>query len=66
MSNIDKALLLKAYTNLATKVPLNYSNLLYVFFRVEANKLLERQLYNYKIKLIDSKQPRFSLLYSMF
>jgi hypothetical protein len=55
MFNIDKALLLKAYTNLVTKVLSNYSNLLHVFSRVEANKLLEQQLYNYKIKLIDSK-----------
>lgn len=40
IANINKALSTKTYTNLKTKVPLDYYNLIYVFSRAEANKLL--------------------------
>jgi hypothetical protein len=40
IADINKALSTKTYTNLKTKVPLDYYNLIYVFSRAEADKLL--------------------------
>jgi hypothetical protein len=47
IANINKALSTKTYTNLKTKVPLDYYNLIYVFSRAEANKLLIQRPYNH-------------------
>jgi len=55
MANIEKALVLKKYTNPAMKVLVCYYNNLEVFLRKEANKLAEHQLYNYKIVLEEGK-----------
>ena len=52
IANIDKALAVKKYTNLLTKVPSKYYNLIDVFLQENSNKLPVQQLYNYKIKLI--------------
>jgi hypothetical protein len=40
IANINKALATKTYTNLKTKVPVEYHDLLHVFSWAEANKLL--------------------------
>ena len=55
MADIKKALVLKRHTNPATKVPIDYYKHLEVFLRKEANKLVEYQLYNYKIILKEGK-----------
>jgi hypothetical protein len=47
------------------KVLIEYHNLLDVFLQKEANKLLERQLYNYKIIIKEGKHPRFGPLYGI-
>jgi len=65
MADIKKALVLKKYTNPATKVPVEYYNYLDIFLQKEANKLLERYLYNYKIIVKEGKYPRFRPLYRM-
>jgi hypothetical protein len=65
MANIKKALALKKYTNPATKVLVEYYNRLEAFLRKEADKLLEHQLYDYKIILKEGKQPRFRPLYGI-
>jgi len=65
IANIKKALVLKKYTNPTTKVLVEYYNRLDVFLRKEANKLLEYQLYNYKVILKEGKYSRFGPLYRM-
>jgi hypothetical protein len=47
MADINKALATKTYTNLKTKVPVEYYDLLHVFSWAEANKLPTWRLYNY-------------------
>ena len=49
IANIKKALVLKKYTNSATKVPVYYYKHLNIFLQKKANKLAEHWLYNYKI-----------------
>ena len=49
MANIKKALVLKKHTNPAIKVLVYYYKHLNTFSRKEADKLVEHQLYNYKI-----------------
>jgi hypothetical protein len=66
MADIEKALVLKKYTNPAIKVLVEYYNYLDVFLQKEANKLLERRLYNYKIIVKEGRYPRFGPLYRMF
>ena len=66
MADIEKTLALKKYTDLATKVPVEYYKYLDVFSWKEADKLAEHQLYDYKIILEEGKQPRFRPLYKMF
>ena len=63
MANIDKALVLKKYTDLAAKVLLKYYKHLIAFSRKEADKLVERQLYDYKIVIKERKYPKFRPLY---
>ena len=63
MANIKKALVLKKYTDPTIKVLVEYYKQLDVFLRKEANKLLEYQLYNYKIILKEGKHPGFGPLY---
>ena len=65
MADIKKALALKKYTNPAIKVLVEYHKYLDIFLREEANKLLERQLYNYKIIIKEGKDPRFRPLYGI-
>jgi hypothetical protein len=65
MADIKKALILKKYTNPATKVLVEYYKHLDIFLRKEANKLVEYQPYNYKIILKEGKQPGFRPLYGM-
>ena len=65
MANIKKALVLKKYTNPTIKVLVEYYKQLDIFLRKEANKLLEYQLYNYKIILKEGKYPRFGPLYGI-
>ena len=65
IADIKKALVLKKYTNPAIKVLVEYYKYLDVFLREEANKLPERQLYNYKIIIEEGKDPRFGPLYGM-
>ena len=65
MADIKKALVLKKHTNPAIKVLVCYYKHLNIFSRKEADKLVEYQLYNYKIVLKEEKQPRFRPLYKM-
>ena len=65
MADIEKALVLKKYTDPATKVLVDYYKYLDVFSRKEANRLVEYWLYDYKIVLKEGKQPGFRLLYRM-
>ena len=64
MANIKKALVLKKYTNPATKVLVEYYNYLDIFLQKEANKLLEHCLYNYKIIIKEGKHSKFGPLYN--
>ena len=63
MADIKKALALKKHTNPATKVLVEYYKYLDIFLREEANKLLKRRLYNYKIIIKEGKDPGFGPLY---
>ena len=63
MADIDKALIPKRHTNPAAKVPLEHHKHLITFSWKEANKLVERRLYNYKIVIKEGKHPRFRPLY---
>ena len=65
IADIDKALVLKKYTNLAAKVLLEYYKYLIIFLQKKANKLAECQLYNHKIIIKEGKYPRFRPLYRM-
>ena len=65
MANIKKALALKKHTDPAIKVPIEYYNYLDIFLQKEANKLLERRLYNHKIIVKEGKHPGFGPLYRM-
>ena len=65
MADIEKALVLKKYTDPAIKVLIEYYRHLKLFLQEEANKLLERQPYNYKIIIKEGKDPRFGPLYRM-
>ena len=65
IANINKALVLKKYTNPAVKVLLKYYKYLIIFSRKEANKLAECWLYNYKIIIKKGKYFRFRPLYKM-
>jgi hypothetical protein len=47
IADINKALATKTYTDLKTKVPVEYYNLLHVFSWAEANKLLTQRLYDH-------------------
>ena len=55
MADIEKALVLKKYTNPATKVLVEHYKYLEVFLRKEADKLVEYRPYNYKIILEEGK-----------
>ena len=66
MADIDKALVLKKHTDPAIKVLLEYHKHLIAFSRKEADKLVERQLYNYKIVIKNEKYSRFRPLYRIF
>jgi hypothetical protein len=63
VADIKKALVPKKYTNPAIKVLVEYYKYLDIFLREKANKLLEYQLYNYKIVVKEGKYPRFGPLY---
>ena len=65
IANIKKALVLKKYTNPAIKVLIEYYRHLKSFLQKKANKLLECQLYNYKIIIKEGKDPRFRPLYGI-
>jgi hypothetical protein len=65
IADINKALVLKKYTNPAAKVPLEYYKHFIVFSQKKANKLVECQLYDYKIVIKEGKYPRFRPLYRM-
>jgi hypothetical protein len=65
VADIKKALVLKKYTNPAMKVLVEYYKYLDIFLREEANKLLEYQLYDYKIVVEEGKHPGFGPLYRM-
>ena len=65
MADIEKALVLKKYTDPTTKVPAYYYKDLVVFLRKEADKLAEYRPYDYKIVLEEGKQPGFRPLYGM-
>ena len=65
MADINKALVLKRHTNPAVKVLLEYYKHLIVFLRKEADKLVKRQLYNYKIVIKEGKYPGFGPLYKI-
>ena len=55
IADIEKALILKKYTNPAIKVLVYYYKHLDIFSWKKANKLAEYRLYNYKIILKEGK-----------
>ena len=55
MADIEKALVLKKYTDPAIKVLICYYKHLNIFLWKKANKLAEYWLYNYKIILKEGK-----------
>jgi hypothetical protein len=63
IANIKKALALKKHTDPATKVLIEYYNLLDVFLQKEADKLPERRPYDYKIVIEEGKYSGFGPLY---
>ena len=65
MADIDKALVLKRYTNPTAKVLLEYYKYLIAFSQKEADKLVECRLYNHKIVIKEGKHFRFKPLYKM-
>ena len=65
LADIEKALVLKKYTDFTIKVLVKYYKHLDRFLWKEVDKLLKYWLYNYKIILEEGKQPRFGLLYRM-
>jgi hypothetical protein len=65
MADIEKALALRTYTDPSIKVPAEYTDLLPVFDRQEADKLPERRSYDYKIELKDNQQLSYGPLYNM-
>ena len=65
MANINKALVLKKYTNPAVKVLLEYYKYLIAFLWKEADKLAECRPYNHKIIIKKGKYFRFRPLYKM-
>jgi len=65
MVNIEKTLTPKKRTDPATKILTEYYKNLKAFSQMKANKLLEHQSYNFKIKLEPEKQSLFNLLYEM-
>ena len=65
MADIEKALVLKKYTDPAIKVLVCHYKHLDIFSWKEANKLVEYWLYDHKIVLKKGKQFRFRPLYKM-
>ena len=65
MADINKALALKKHTNFAVKVLLEYYKYLIIFSWKDANKLVEYQLYDYKIVIKKGKYSKFKPLYGM-
>ena len=65
MADINKALVLKRYTNPAVKVLLEHYKYLIIFLWKEADKLVKRRPYNYKIIIKEGKYPRFKPLYKI-
>ena len=65
VTDIKKALVLKKYTNFIIKVLTEYYKHLKSFLQEEADKLLERQLYDHKIIIEEGKDPRFGPLYGI-
>ena len=65
MADINKALVLKRYTNPTAKVPLEYYKYLIAFLQKKADKLVNCQPYNYKIVIKKGKYPRFKPLYKI-
>ena len=65
MADINKALVLKKYTNFAVKVLLEYYKYLIAFSRKKVNKLVKRQLYNHKIIIKEGKHLKFKPLYKI-
>ena len=55
MADIKKALALKKYINPTTKALVDYYKYLDIFLRKEADKLVEYQLYNYKVIFKEEK-----------
>ena len=65
IANIKKALTPKKHTDPTTKVLIKYYKHLKSFLQKKVNKLLKRQLYNYKI-IIKIYFFRFGPLYKTF
>ena len=65
IADIKKALVLKKYTNSGIRVLVEYYKYLDIFLLEKANKLPERQLYNYKIIIKEGKYLRFRSLYKI-
>ena len=65
MADIDKALVLKKHTDFAAKVLLEHYKYLIAFLQKKADKLVEHQLYNYKIIIEKGKYFGFRPLYKI-
>ena len=65
LKNVEKALRPKQRTDPATKLLPKLHEFFELFSEKEANKLPPHRLYDYKIKFIKSKQPKYGPLYSM-
>jgi hypothetical protein len=63
--DIEKALSLKEHIDPATKLPLEYHDLLDVFSKTDANTLPPRRPYDHKISLQPGEIPGYGPLYGM-
>ena len=63
IANIEKALVLKKYTDPAIKVLVYHHKHLNTFLQKKANKLVKHQPYDYKIVFKEKKHPKFGPLY---
>lgn len=66
MTNIEKALALKKYTNSVTKLLKKYHEFVEIFSQKQADILLKHHMYNHKIQIKSEKQSEYNSLYKMF
>ena len=65
LNNVEKILKPKQYTDPAIKLPPKFHKSFELFFHQKANKLPPHKPYDYKIKFIENRQPKYGFWYSM-